>query len=757
MRDMRESAMQFAALILLCMLGVFLFSGIDAIALITRHTNDACFARNKLAHLWITLPEADRDALARVRAIDGVDTAAARFVMDMEVDLPGDPVLKVTAFDGAMDVNVPVVRTGRALDPADRRGCLMQEAFAQARGLRTGDRITLVHGRQRYTLTVRGIVNSPEYINVADGMSIDTAQYGYLLCNAATFAGLPLTEIAVRLEDGADAQAVREAVQCALPAAFIVGRDVHASTQYVENNATMYRSLSIMFPLAAYAVAAMIVMTTLGRMIDNQRQQIGTLRALGYSAGSIRLHYVSYAVVPSVIGSLLGVLLGFYGLPAAVWDMLAGQSEYPFLVKPPVSAQSLAIAGLNVLVSAAICLYAFEKTTKESAAALLRPKPPRAGARIFLERIAPLWSRLSFNAKMIVRNLLRSPLRTLMSCVGLLCCNVLLIASMGLQDSVLATIRGHYGGTLAYDACASLSDPAGDADAYERRIDAARVECVMETSVSLRAGDRQRTTQLTVVGDGQTLLHLGEGGTAVPLTGGAILTHKLARTLGVSVGEEIACQLPGDDSAFAMTVTQIVENNLSQGMYLTRSAWEGLRKGGFVPTAIYMQEPTAQAFDMLEKMDEVEDIDRTSDLAEEALIFLHAVSTVFSILTVIALTLAFVICYNMGLINFAERTREYATLKVLGYRQREIRRLILMENVIITLAAIAISIVPGVAFTGAILALVESESMRYVSAVAPTSIAIGSLTTFGFSVCIQLLLARKVRAIVMVEALKSVE
>lgn len=176
-----------------------------------------------------------------------------------------------------------------------------------------------------------------------------------------------------------------------------------------------------------------------------------------------------------------------------------------------------------------------------------------------------------------------------------------------------------------------------------------------------------------------------------------------------------------------------------------------------MPTAIYMQEPTAQAFDMLEKMDEVEDIDRTSDLAEEALIFLHAVSTVFSILTVIALTLAFVICYNMGLINFAERTREYATLKVLGYRQREIRRLILMENVIITLAAIAISIVPGVAFTGAILALVESESMRYVSAVAPTSIAIGSLTTFGFSVCIQLLLARKVRAIVMVEALKSVE
>ena len=156
-------------------------------------------------------------------------------------------------------------------------------------------------------------------------------------------------------------------------------------------------------------------------------------------------------------------------------------------------------------------------------------------------------------------------------------------------------------------------------------------------------------------------------------------------------------------------------------------------------------------------MDEVDDIDYLSDDREEAFIYLHSVSQVFSILTFIALALAFVICYNMGLINFAERMREYATLKVLGYHQKEIRRLILSENLLITVLAIALSIVPGIEFTHMILSLVESESMRYAVLVTAKSILLSSAVTFGFSIFIQLLLTRQVRGIDMVEALKSVE
>jgi putative ABC transport system permease protein len=239
--------------------------------------------------------------------------------------------------------------------------------------------------------------------------------------------------------------------------------------------------------------------------------------------------------------------------------------------------------------------------------------------------------------------------------------------------------------------------------------------------------------------------------------GGAILTEKLAATLGVGIGDTITCQLPACDDTFEMTVVQLAVNNLNQGMYLTKSAWESLRKGVFVPTGIHLKAPEDITLEKLKNMDEVDDIDFLTDERKEAFIYLNSVSQVFSILTFIALALAFVICYNMGLINFAERTREYATLKVLGYHQKEIRRLILSENLIITVLAIALSIVPGMEFTHMILSLVESESMRYAVMVTAKSIILSSVITFCFSIFIQLLLTRQVRGIDMVEALKSVE
>lgn len=757
-RDMRQNAMQFIALIALCMLGVFLFSGIDSFALITQASNDTFFQDNHLAHFFVTLESADRHALACLRAMDGVADAQARFSMDMDVDLPGDPKLNVTAFDGEMRINTPYILEGSALSHTDTRGCLLQEAFARERGLRVGDSITIEYQGMRYLLSIRGIVNSPEYISLSDGMTIDFSQYGYILVNAQAFSEIPLTQITVLLEAGADADAVRAKIERTLPTASIIDRRTHLSTARVESNAQMFRDLSILFPLAAYAVAAMIVMTTLSRMVDKERLQIGTLRALGCSDRTIRHHYLCYAIIPSGIGSALGLVLGFYALPRAFWDILFGQNEYPYLVYPPISIQSWGIAALNVIISASICLYTFHQSTKECTAALLRPKPPKAGERIFLERISPLWKRMSFNGKMITRNLLRSKARTAMSLAGLLCCNALLIASMGLQDSVKLTLNGHYGGTLDYDVVAQLDRSAGQSESYERHLTAERAECAMETAVTAISDSAQRTTQLTVLGDAQQTVRLGKGFSRMALDpSGAILTEKLAATLGVTTGDIVTFRLPADDESFQLPVASLAVNNLNQGVYLSRSAWESLRKGNFTPTAVYLKAPAAQTLEKLESMDEVIDIDFMTAQREEVFLYLNSVAMVFSILTIIALALAFVICYNMGLINFAERTREYATLKVLGYHQKEIRRLILSENLLITVLAIALSVTPGTGFTTMILSLVESESMRYAVTVTEKSVILSSAITFGFSIFIQLLLVRKVRSIDMVEALKSVE
>lgn len=758
-RDMSRAAMQFLSIILLCALGTFAFAALDGTARMTRCTLDTYFAQNNLADYWITLPAGvDRAALDKVRQLDGVTGVCARGVMDVDTPFEGDVSVGVTAYDGPMTINMPLLRTGALLDAHDKRGCLVQERFAQAHDLSVGDRLSVTLGDVQHDFVIRGIVVSPEYIVVSDGIIADPNAYGYILVNAQALPALPLTQIVATKADSANGDAVREAIEAALPDALVVDRNSHRSVVRANNDAEMFQNMTLIFPVLAYAVAALIVMTTLSRMIDNQRMQMGTLKALGFSARQIRMHYLSYAIAPSALGAVLGTLVGHYTLPFFLWDTLIGQNEMPYQLVPPISLPAWCMTALSVVMSVGILLYSYRNAARETTAALLRPKPPRDGKRILLERITPLWTRLSFNGKMVVRNLMRNKLRTFMSFVGLLCCTALIITSLGLQDSVTALSVNYYTKTLHYDVRANLKGAVGTAESYERRLDAETVECVMERSVSLHAAGGTRTVMLNVLGDAQTLQHLGENGTFVPLeTGTAALTYKLTKTLNVAVGDSVSLYLPGDDEVIDLTVGQIVQNDVAQGIYINRSTWEGLRKGPFVPTAIQLRAPGEGCVALLSGMDEVDSLDYPYQQIEELNRMLDTLSAVFAMLTGIALALAFVICYNMGLMNFVERTREYATLKVLGYHQKEIRKLILNENTLVTLMGVLMGIFPGIWLTDVILHSCEPETGFYRGAPQVTSIIVACLVTYCFSQLLQRLLTRRVRKIDMVEALKSVE
>ena len=758
-RDMSRAAMQFLSIIVLCMLGTFAFAALDGMARMTRTTIETYFAENNLAHFWVTLPAGvDRAALAKIEAIDGVDEVIARSVTDLETTLGNNINVNVTAYDGAMDVNTPLLREGNLLDPADMRGCLIQERFAVAQELGVGDRLSVKLGGSEYAFVIRGIAVSPEYVALSRGVAANPQEYGFILINSRALPALPLTQAVVTITDGADEAVVRAAIEEALPDALVLDRGAHTSTARCDNDAAMFENMRFIFPILAYAVAALIVMTTLSRMIDNQRMQMGTLKALGFSAGQIRSHYLSYAVVPSLIGAVLGTLVGHIALPPLLWDALMSQSEMPYRLRPPISIAGWCMVLLTMVMSVCICYFTYRKSARETTAALLRPKPPKDGKRIIFERITPLWSRLTFNAKMIIRNLMRNKLRTFMSFVGLLCCTMLIITSFGLQDSVTRLAHNYYTGTLRYDVRANLTGEVGTADSYERRLNAGRVECIMEQGVTLKAASDARTTTLTVLGDNQTMQHLGKDETYIQLDSSFLaVTYKLAKTLNIHAGDTVRLYLPGDDEAISMVVSQIVHNNTVQGVYMNTSTWESLRKGDFVPTAIQVSEPGEGCIEELESMDEVDSLDYPPQQIIDMLAMLDALSSVFMMLTGIALALAFVICYNMGLMNFVERLREYATLKVLGYHQREIRNLILSENIIISVLGVLCGISPGYLFTDLVMHSCEPEAAYYPGIPAVKSVILACVITFGFSMLIQLLLTRNVRKIDMVEALKSVE
>lgn len=757
-RDMTRAAMQFLSIIALCALGTFAFSALDGTARMTRTTLNTYYEENNLADYWISLPTADRAALDKVAAVPGVTHVRARTTVDMDTTLSDDITVSVTAYDGAMDINIPLLREGELLDENDKRGCLVEERFAVAQNLSLGSRIGVKLSGQEYDFVVRGIVVSPEYIVVSNGLVANPDAYGYLLVNACAIPTLPLTQIVANIDDAADSETVQAAIEKAVPDALVVDRKSHASTARANNEAQMFENMTLIFPVLAYAVAALIVMTTLSRMIDNQRMQMGTLKALGFSSRQIRNHYLSYALVPSAIGAVLGTIIGHFTLPTLLWDTLLSQDEMPYKLTPPISKPAWVMTALCVMMSLGILLYSYQKSAKECTAALLRPKPPKDGKRILFERIPFLWSRFSFNTKMVVRNLMRNKLRTFMSLVGLLCCTMLIITSFGLQDSVTAMSINYYTRTLNYDVRASLKGTVGTAESYERRLDAENIECIMEKSVSLRADAGTRTVSLTVLEDDQTMQHLGKNETFVKIQPGtAAVTYKLTKTLKLSIGDTIRLYLPGDDEPLSLVIGQIVQNNVSQGVYLDQTTWESFRKGDFIPTALQLKNPSADCLALLADMDEVDKIEYPAEQVDEMKRMLDTLSSVFSLLTGIALALAFVVCYNMGLMNFVERTREYATLKVLGYHQKEIRRLILRENNIITLIGVLMGILPGITLIDAILHSCEPESGYYPGAPALSSIILACVITFCFSQLIQRLLVRKVRKIDMVEALKSVE
>ena len=758
-RDMRQNAMQFVAIVLLCALGTWVFSGLDGTWRMIELSAETYFTQTRLADFWVNVSDAQKSDVDNLRNVQGVDAVQARFTAEMDAPDYGDGVsLLVHAYQGEPHINVPLIRQGAALNEGDLRGCLVDESFARAHNLQVGDSLKLTLNKTDYTFWVRGLALSSEQVITTKDVMPDPATYGYAVLNWQSLPGMPLNDITVTVDPGADGAAVERRIQALLPDALVLTQQTHASTQRTRSEVTMFRNLTLVFPVLAFSVAAMIVLTTLTRMIENQRGQIGTLKALGYGKNRIRAHYVNYALVPSLFGALLGLFVGRYTLPDMLYTMETAHYILPQKIRPPISLTEWGMTALMVLLSVFICLYAYQKSAREEAAALLRPKPPRAGSRVMLEKWRWLWSRFSFNAKMVVRNIARNKSRVVVAMVGLLCCNMLIICAMGLQESVDACVGDYYLGTVDYSVRADLDSGAGTLASYQNRLTAQRVEGVMETRVSLRYGEKSRAVVMSVLSDGQRLLRLGKNNTPVtlPQTGVAI-SRKLADVTGLRAGDPVQIWLPDDDEGLPFTIESVYETNIGQSVYMGHTLWESLHKGAFTPTALFLKNPTALSLHQLAQADEVTAFKDPQQQYRLTMTIMDSTTAVFSLMYGAALGLAFVICYNMGLMNFTERIRDYATLKVLGYHQKEIRRLMMRENDLITIAGVLLGVYPGLWLTGTVLSTVDSETMMWISHVAPTSILLSAVITSLFSILLELLLTRKVRSIDMVEALKSVE
>lgn len=559
------------------------------------------------------------------------------------------------------------------------------------------------------------------------------------------------------------------------PTWYVWGRDKVTSTESFGQDAGRISNIGKFFPVIFFLVAALVSLTTMTRMIEEQRQQIGTLKALGYSDGVIAFKYFAYAMLSAVSGALAGVVVGEKILPWVImnaYGML--YTGLPYYMTPLNWEQG----GLAILASAACTgvatIAACYKELAAGPAELMRPEAPKNGKRIFLERIGVLWKHLNFTQKSTVRNLVRYKKRFFMTVIGIGGCMGLILVGFGLQDSITAIAKNQFVSLFTYQANAVLNSDVDESEKEALQTDLENYSGIDELlemycqNIELQTDKKtvdavlEVPKELTNFNDFYAFRDRKSGEVyEFPTDGGAAISEKTATMLGVKAGDTV--QLKKGDDIVDVKISIIVENYVRHYLYLAPDLYEELFGGAPDYNQLLMKyQDTSSNYETAlgEKImtyDGVAAISFTSDLIDQIDNMLRSLDIVIVVLIVSAGLLAFVVLYNLNNINITERQRELATLKVLGFFDGEVASYVYRENMVLTLFGVIAGMGIGTFLHHCVIQTVEVDLMMFGRNVFPRSYGWSALITLAFALFVNFMMFYRLRKIDMIESLKSVE
>ncbi|MBO5798019.1 MAG: FtsX-like permease family protein, partial [Clostridia bacterium] len=551
------------------------------------------------------------------------------------------------------------------------------------------------------------------------------------------------------------------------PTWYVLDRQSIAAFSGFDGNCQKVEAIATVFPIFFFLVAALVALTTMTRMVEEQRVAIGVLRALGYGKVAVAGKFLLYAGLASLGGGAVGLAVGMKVFPAVIYYVYGIMYHQPPLLAPFRWDYALVIGTLALLCTGLATLFACMGTLRERPARLMMPKAPKAGKRVFLEYL-PLWKRMSFLQKVTARNLFRYKKRFFMTVLGVMGCTALLLAGFGLHDSIFGIGDKQYGELSSYDMMVVMKteEALQDADILALRQDERLTGSlgVYQQSVEVKKEKERLSVHLFVPEEADVLpdfitLRERERGKAVPLTNdGAVLTEKAAATLGVSVGDTVEV-IRTDGTAATVTVGGVAENYVNSYLYLTPAAYE--KAFGEVPPCqiLLLQEREADsgiAADLL-ATEQVASLSVTADMRASISDMLGSLDAIVVVIILCAGLLAFVVLYNLTNINITERQRELATLKVLGFYDSESAAYIYRENAVLTLIGIAVGLVAGIFLHQFVIRTAEVEMVMFQRTVQPLSYLWAALLTLVFAALVDLVMLRRLRRIDMVESMKSSE
>lgn len=552
---------------------------------------------------------------------------------------------------------------------------------------------------------------------------------------------------------------------------YLLGRNTNMGYMSYSMDADRMGNLASVFPLIFFLVAALVCLTTMTRMVEEQRITIGGLKALGYSKGAIAIKYVGYGFLASAIGAFIGLALGLTLIPWIIcnaWNIIYQLGPVHYGLEPLTSGFACAAAIGTVTLAA---LGACFSTLAAVPAQLMRPKAPPMGKRVLLERLPFIWNRLSFNYKITIRNLFRYKKRFWMTVIGIGGCAALIITAFGLRDSIFDVMDKQFDEIYTYSTQIGLVDKVtpGELREVERALDnsdlverwlACRSESVTtETDAYTVDGTLQVFADQDAVAPFIDLRHRTNSNEVVLPHDGVVLTEKLAKLLDVKAGDTFI--LDGEKRV-EVRVADITEHYIQHYIYMTAEYYQTLFEMECENNLVLVHYPVdAQGVEALEtelvSLDGVTSLSRVSDTRNTFTSSLAAVDYAVLLIIVCAAALAFVVLYNLTNINITERMRELATLKVLGFYDGELSAYVYRENVILTVFGVAMGMLMGKLLHQWLILTVEIDLLMFGRVLAPTSYLYSVILTVIFSLLVNLSAHKKLKKLDMVESLKTVE
>lgn len=756
LRDFKDHKIQFISIFLMALIGVYGFTGISGEVAGLVDVSSHYYEDTNLADGWVYGENLDNETFSDIRNMDEIKDVQREMVVSTVANYSSDPDITLHIVEGKQKISKFHLFKGTDFDEKDKEGIWIDKRFADGRNLDIGDKITLKFDGKKVSKTIRGIMYSPEYVYYIQEGSLlpDFSQvgYAYMPSEGADF-DIEYNTITLDAYDELDEKDFKSNLEETLgQKAYVqfLPREKNVGVKTLQDEIDQHNMFSAIFPSIFVLVSLLTLVTTMSRVISAQRIQIGTLKAMGFGNKSIILHYLSYGFVLTLAGSIIGLVLGPMTIPYLFYPTMSSTYSLPHW-GPSWDISFFAVAGIIVLFSVLASFISVKSISDENPAETIRPKAPKVVSSGFIER-TKFWKKFSFNERWNYRDAKRNKLRAIMSIFGVFACALLVMSAFGMCDSINDVEDWQYDQIYNFNSKLILNENITDSQ-LSHVLEETNGEGVMEETIELKYKGSKKAGTLTVMN--QTELYRITDGNRNYIQldpDGIAISDRMAEVLGVKVGDKVRWHVAGNPKWIDSEITETYSIPFGQGMIMSPKVFD--KEGGddynYSTNVVLTKKNVNRNFTGVNSITTREDIRKGWDTMTEAL------NIMVSVLTAFAVVLAVVVLYNLGLLSFTEIQRELATLKVLGFNSKNLRRLLLTQNLWFSTIGFLLAI-PGAYILMGIMMGSTGEDYSFPINIYLWNFVLSFIITFGLSVLVNLAFSFKIRKVNMVESLKSNE